>query len=44
MGLAAQQGKIDQKMKSLQEEVQTQDNCIKQLQKQLKDAETLLVS
>ena len=44
MNLAAQQGNIDQKMKSLQEEVQKQDNCIKQLQKQLKDAETLLVS
>jgi len=40
--LAAQQGKIDQNMKALQEEVQKQDNCIKQLQKQLKDAETLL--
>ena len=44
MSLAAQQGNIDKNMKSLQEEVQKQDNCIRQLQKQLKDAETLLVS
>lgn len=42
MSLAAQQGNIDKNMKSLQEEVQKQDNCIRQLQKQLKDAETLL--
>lgn len=44
MNLAGEQGDIDKKMKSLQAEVQKQDNCIKQLQKQLKDAETLLVS
>ena len=43
MNLAAKQGNIDKNMKSLQEEVQKQDNCIRQLQKQLKDAETLLV-
>ena len=43
MKLAAEQGDIDQKMKALHEEVQKQDDCIKQLQKQLKDAETLLV-
>ena len=43
MKLAAEQGEIDKKMKNLQDEVQKQDNCIKQLQKQLKDAETLLV-
>ena len=44
MKLAAEQGDIDKKMKVLHEELQKQDNCIKQLQKQLKDAETLLVS
>ncbi len=43
MKLAAEQGDIDKKMKALQEEVQKQDNCIRQLQKQLKDAETVLV-
>ena len=44
MKVATEQGKIDQKMKEIQSEVQKQDECIKQLQKQLKDAETVLVS
>ena len=44
MKLASEQGEIDKKMKLLEEEVQKQDNCIKQLQKHLKDAETVLVS
>ena len=39
MTLASEQGDIDKKMKVLEEEVQKQDNCIKQLQKHLKDAE-----
>ena len=42
MSLASEQGDIDKKMKALEEEVQKQDNCIKQLQKHLKDAETVL--
>ena len=42
MTLASEQGDIDKKMKVLEEEVQKQDNCIKQLQKHLKDAETVL--
>ncbi len=44
MKTAGEQGEIDKKMKELQAEVQKQDDHIKQLQKQLKDAETLLVS
>ena len=43
MKLASEQGEIDKKMKLLEEEVAKQDNCIKQLQKNLKDAETVLV-
>ena len=42
MKLASEQGDIDKKMKLLEEEVQKQDNCIKQLQKHLKEAETVL--
>ena len=44
MKLASEQGELDKKMKLLQDEVQKQDNHIKQLQKQLKEAETVLVS
>jgi mediator of RNA polymerase II transcription subunit 4 len=44
MKLAVEQGEIDKRMKLLQDEVDIQDNSIKQLQKQLKDAETVLVS
>ena len=44
MKLATEQGELDKKMKLLQDEVQKQDNHIKQLQKQLKEAETVLVS
>jgi len=42
MKLASEQGELDKKMKLLQDEVQKQDNHIKQLQKQLKEAETVL--
>lgn len=42
MKLAGEQGELDKKMKLLQDEVQKQDNDIKQLQKQLKEAETVL--
>ena len=41
--LASEQGKIERQIRSVEEEVQKQDECIKALQKQFKDAENLLV-
>jgi hypothetical protein len=42
--LATEQAEIEEKIKAAQEEVRQYDECIKQLQKQLKDSETTLVS
>jgi len=41
--LASEQADIEKQIHELQEEVSHQDECIKQLQKQFKDAEILLV-
>jgi len=41
--LAEEQADIEEKIKAVQEEVRQYDDCIKQLQKQLKDSETTLV-
>lgn len=40
--LATEQAEIEKKIEELQEEVKHQDDCIKQLQKQFKDVETIL--
>ena len=44
MRLAREQGDIEVQIKRVQEEIEKQDQCIGQLQMQLKEAETLLVS
>ena len=41
--MASEQADIEKQIHDLQEEVNHQDECIKQLQKQFKDAENLLV-
>lgn len=41
--LAGEQGEIEKKIKMVQGELERQDQCIGELQKQLKEAETLLV-
>lgn len=41
--LAAEQAKINQKMEALKAEVERQDQYIQQLQRQLKEAEQILV-
>ena len=42
LSLAGEQGEIEKKIRGVQEELERQDAHIGQLQKQLKDAETLL--
>ena len=42
LSLAGEQGEIEKKIRGVQEELERQDAHISQLQKQLKDAETLL--
>lgn len=44
LNLAAEQAKIDEKMESLKVQVERQDQDIQQLQRQLKEAEQILVS
>lgn len=43
MEVAQQQGKVHQEMQLLEKEVEKRDNDIQQLQKQLKEAEHILV-
>lgn len=43
LNLAAEQAKIDQKMETLKAQVDRQDQDIQQLQRQLKEAEQILV-
>ncbi len=42
--LAKEQGKIEQQIVRVQEDIKKKDACIRQLQKQFKDAEHLLVT
>jgi hypothetical protein len=42
--LASEQADIEKQIQELEDEVKHQDDCIKQLQKQFKDAENVLVS
>lgn len=44
MEVARQQGKVHQEMQLLEKEVEKRDSDIQQLQKQLKEAEHILVS
>lgn len=44
MKLALNQGKVHHEMQVLEKEVEKRDNDIQQLQKQLKEAEQILVS